>query len=113
MQVVPELIDARTGSVKWQQSFDNDITDVFEVQSQIASRVAGALGVALAGEKQEQQPAHGERRGLPALPEGAGDSARRPGVAPEQIAFLEQAVALDSAFSTPGTPCRSPIRGSS
>jgi TolB-like protein len=47
VQVVPELIDARSGDVKWQQSFDTDITDVFEVQSQIATRVAGALGVAL------------------------------------------------------------------
>ena len=76
VQVVPELIDARTGSVKWQQSFDNDITDVFEVQSQIASRVAGALGVALAGgEKQEWQPPDGERRGVPAVPEGARHSA--------------------------------------
>ena len=42
------LIDTRTGSVKWQQSFDNEISDVFEVQSQIATKVAGALGVALA-----------------------------------------------------------------
>ena len=51
VQVVPELIDARTGSVKWQQTFDNEISDVFEVQSQIATRVAGALGVASAGER--------------------------------------------------------------
>jgi serine/threonine-protein kinase len=54
VQVVPELIDTRTGSVKWQQTFDNEISDVFEVQSQIATRVAGALGVALGGgEKQD------------------------------------------------------------
>ena len=60
VQVVPELIDARTGDVKWQQSFDTDITDVFEVQSQIATRVAGALGVALGGSEQQQlaQPSH-------------------------------------------------------
>ena len=43
----PELIDARTGDVTWQQSFDANLTDVFQVQTQIASRVAGALGVAL------------------------------------------------------------------
>ena len=54
VQVVPELIDARSGDVKWQQSFDTDITDVFEVQSQIATRVAGALGVALGGTEQQQ-----------------------------------------------------------
>ena len=100
VQVVPELIDARTGSVKWQQSFDNDITDVFEVQSQIASRVAGALGVALAGgEKQEvsSRPtanvaAYQLYLKARAIPRGDPASLR------EQIAFLEQAVALDSAF---------------
>ena len=106
VQVVPELIDARTGSVKWQQSFDNDITDVFEVQSQIASRVAGALGVALAGgEKQEvtSRPtanvaAYQLYLKARAIPRGDLASLR------EQIAFLEQAVALDSTFFDAWTP---------
>ncbi len=100
VQVVPELIDARTGSVKWQQSFDNDITDVFEVQSQIASRVAGALGVALAGgERQEltSRPtanvaAYQLYLKARAIPGGDPPSLR------EAIANLEQAVALDSSF---------------
>jgi TolB-like protein len=43
VQVVPELMEARTGAVKWQQSFDAELDDVFAVQSQIATRVAGAL----------------------------------------------------------------------
>jgi TolB-like protein len=30
VQVVPELVDGRTGSTTWQQSFDTDVTDVFE-----------------------------------------------------------------------------------
>jgi serine/threonine-protein kinase len=101
VQVVPELIDARTGSVKWQQSFDNDITDVFEVQSQIASRVAGALGVALAaGEKDEvtSRPtanvaAYQLYLKARAIPGG------EPAVLREAIGYLEQAVALDSTFA--------------
>ena len=114
VQVVPELIDVRTGGVKWQQSFDNDITDVFEVQSQIATRVAGALGVALAGgEKQElSQPAHRERRGVPAVPEGA--RAFREVTSPS----LRQQIALPGAgggtrlhfLSMPGRRSRSRIR---
>ena len=37
---------------RWQQPFDAALTDVFQVQSDIASRVAQALGVALgAGEE--------------------------------------------------------------
>ena len=54
VQVVPELIDARTGDVTWQQSYDANLTDVFQVQTQIASRVAGALGVALGSREKTQ-----------------------------------------------------------
>jgi serine/threonine-protein kinase len=47
VQVSPELIDANTGGVKWQQSFDAALTDVFQVQSQVAGQVADALNLAL------------------------------------------------------------------
>jgi serine/threonine-protein kinase len=101
VQVVPELIDARSGDVKWQQSFDTDITDVFEVQSQIATRVAGALGVALGGNEQRQltrRPTDNveayqlylKARAI----EGADPASLR-----EASGYLEQAVALDSAFA--------------
>ena len=50
VQVSPELVEV-TGSgapaSRWQQSFDAELTDVFRVQSDIATRVAQALGVAL------------------------------------------------------------------
>ena len=32
LQVVPELIKVKTGAGTWQQSFDADLTDVFQVQ---------------------------------------------------------------------------------
>ncbi|HKP29962.1 MAG TPA: protein kinase [Gemmatimonadales bacterium] len=51
VQVVPELINVKNGGVAWQQSFDADLTDVFQVQTQIASRLAGALGVALGSQE--------------------------------------------------------------
>ena len=54
VQVVPELINAATGEVRWQQSFEAAITDVFEVQASIASRVAQELGVALGAGAREQ-----------------------------------------------------------
>jgi serine/threonine protein kinase/tetratricopeptide (TPR) repeat protein len=53
LQVSPELIDVAHATAKWQQPFDAPLTDVFQVQADIAGRVAGALGVALgAGERQ-------------------------------------------------------------
>src|SRR5579883_831291 len=47
VQVRPELVDATTAAEKWGQPFDASLTDVFAVQSDIAGKVAQALGVAL------------------------------------------------------------------
>ena len=56
VQVRPELVEVRESGApasRWQQSFDAAITDVFQVQSDIATKVAQALGGALgAGEEQ-------------------------------------------------------------
>jgi len=101
VQVVPELIDGRTGDVKWQQSFDTDITDVFEVQSQIATRVAGALGVALGGSEQVQltkRPTDNVEAYQLYLKGRAIQGADPPSLR-ESSGYLEQAVALDSTFS--------------
>ena len=47
VQVDPELVQVATSSARWQQPFDATISDVFQVQSDIASRVAQALDLAL------------------------------------------------------------------
>ena len=105
VQVSPELIDATTGAVKWQQSFDAALTDVFQVQGQIAGQVASALDVALGAR---------ERRGLEAKPtsnleahdaflrgEGisGGMTALDPVTVRRAIPEYERAVALDSGFA--------------
>jgi len=54
VRVSPELVHAATGSTKWQQSFDAPLTDVFQVQADIAGRVAQALNVALGAWEREQ-----------------------------------------------------------
>ena len=56
VQVSPELVEIKEGetpATKWQQPFDASLTDVFQVQSDVAAKVVDALGVALA-EKQEK-----------------------------------------------------------
>ena len=54
VQVIPELVDTRTGSASWQSTYNETLTDVIAVQGDIASQVATALGIALgAGEKVE------------------------------------------------------------
>ena len=54
VKVSPELIDVFTGDAKWQQSFDASISDVFQVQADIAGRVARALDVALSEPARQQ-----------------------------------------------------------
>jgi eukaryotic-like serine/threonine-protein kinase len=57
VQVRPELVEVRRAgppASKWQQAFDAGLTDVFQVQADIASRVAQALDVALGTQEQQQ-----------------------------------------------------------
>jgi serine/threonine-protein kinase len=100
VQVVPELMDVRSGAVKWQQSFDAELDDVFAVQSQIATRVAGALGVTLGGAESEQlaerptQSVEAYQLYLKARSfYNTNEEAR------EAAGMAEKAVALDSAFA--------------
>ena len=51
VRVTPELVDARPGQAartRWGQQFDASLTNVFQVQADIATKVADALDVALA-----------------------------------------------------------------
>jgi TolB-like protein/tetratricopeptide (TPR) repeat protein len=55
VRVDPELVQIRDGatpSVKWQQPFDIDVSDMLEVQSAIATDVATALNVTLGSDQQ-------------------------------------------------------------
>jgi serine/threonine-protein kinase len=54
VRVTPELIKASDGSSKWQQPFDAVLSDVFTVQSSIATQVAEALDVTLASSVQQK-----------------------------------------------------------
>ena len=45
--VSPELVEVRDASTRWQQPFDAALTDVFQVQADIAGQVAQALDLAM------------------------------------------------------------------
>jgi TolB-like protein/tetratricopeptide (TPR) repeat protein len=102
VQVSPELIDVATTDAKWQQPFDASLTDVFQVQADIAGRVAQALDVAI-GARQQQVLANRPTRNLAAYDaylKGEAQAAYGPGATTSRVAinFYEQAVALDSSF---------------
>jgi serine/threonine-protein kinase len=101
VQVSPELIEVRTGASKWQQSFDANVTDVFQVQGSIASQVAGALGVAL-GSKEQQQVEARPTRNLAAYDvylRARALAGNDPATLRQVAGLYEQAVSLDSSFT--------------
>jgi TolB-like protein/tetratricopeptide (TPR) repeat protein len=101
VQVVPELVSARTAAVTWQQTFDANVTDVFKVQGTIATEVAGALGVAL-GSAEQQRLASRPTANLAAYDlylKGRSLSGNDPATLRQAAGFFEQATALDSTFA--------------
>ncbi|MDQ3137653.1 MAG: hypothetical protein M3Q93_08700, partial [Gemmatimonadota bacterium] len=102
VQVSPELIDVSTSDARWQQPFDASLTDVFQVQADIAGRVAQALDVAI-GTRQQQVLATRPTRNLAAYDAYLKGQAQRalgngPAQLREALRYFEQAVALDSGF---------------
>ncbi len=106
VRVSPELVEAEPGSApvtRWQQPFDATMTDVFQVQADIAGRVAQALGVELGGEERTRLT---ERptvnlaaydaflRGEAASNRSADQATMR-----EAAAAYEEAVRLDPGFA--------------
>jgi serine/threonine-protein kinase len=101
VQVVPELIDVKTGAGKWQQSFDAELTDIFQVQGDIAAKVAGALNVALAPDE-KQEIAERPTQNLAAYDlflKAKALTDNDPATLRQSAAYAEQAVALDSTFA--------------
>jgi serine/threonine protein kinase/TolB-like protein/Tfp pilus assembly protein PilF len=106
VRVSPELVDVTPGHAprtKWQQPFDAAITDVFQVQADIAGQVASALNVALgAGQKQTLTARPTENlAAYDAFLKGEATQGLVIGDPPSlrsAITYYERAVALDSAF---------------
>jgi serine/threonine protein kinase/tetratricopeptide (TPR) repeat protein len=106
VHVTPELVEVKKAgapTAKWQHGFDAALTDVFAVQSVIASRVAEALGVAL-GAAEAKRLSEKPTQDLAAynaylkgeeIWNGTGDDA--PSIR-KALALYDQAVALDPAF---------------
>jgi eukaryotic-like serine/threonine-protein kinase len=106
VRVSPELVQVAGGApptTKWQQPFDASLTDVFQVQADIAGRVARALDVAL-GAGEQQQLAEKPTQNLAAYDVYLkGVEAYNTGATPltlrQAIGRFEQAVALDTTFA--------------
>jgi len=105
IKVSPELIVVSSGESKWQQSFDASVSDVFQVQADVAGRVAQALDVALS-EPARQQLAEKPTASLPAydayLRGKSYEQRARLNVEPQLMTIAadmyREAIAADSGF---------------
>ncbi len=107
VQVTPELVEVRESGAptsRWQQPFDAALTDVFQVQSDIATRVAKELGVAL-GATEAKGLAEKPTQNLPAYEAflrgeeaSGGLAASDPATVRRALSFYDQAAALDPGF---------------
>ena len=66
MRVNVQLIDAETGNHLWAERFDKPLADLFDMQDEIVSRLAGALNTELiaAEARRAEQAPHPELDGL-------------------------------------------------
>jgi len=102
IRVTAQLINSADGSHLWSERYDRQLSDVFEVQDEIAAAIAGALKLKFAA-----QPAAAERY----KPNPQAYEAYLKGrhhihlMTPESVArgkeYFEQAVSLDSKFADP------------
>ena len=108
VHVSPELVEIKSDgppASKWQQPFDASLTDVFAVQSEIATKVAQALGAALgAGEEKRLSDKPTENLAaydafLKGREADQGGAATDPPSLRKALGFYEQAVALDPGFA--------------
>ncbi len=107
VRVSPELIRITSRSVPttaWQEPFDAALTDVFQVQGDIAAQVAAALDVVL-GDSTRRELRLKLTENLAAYDEFLKGEAAAQGMKADQaglrraIGFYERAVSLDSSFA--------------
>ena len=105
VKIAAELTDGRTGTTKWSEIFERQLSDIFAVQSEIATAVAGALSAAM-----EETSANGKAlqvggtksltafdaylRGRDLFEAHIDESSER-----AALAKLEQAIAIDPQYA--------------
>jgi TolB-like protein/Flp pilus assembly protein TadD len=107
VQISPELLEVSGSGApvsKWKQPFDAEPAGVFQVQSDIARRVAQAVGVAL-GAREEKRLAGKPTQNVAAYDAFLrGEEASKRGLEDppslrRTLSFYDQAVALDPSFA--------------
>jgi len=102
LRVTAQLIHAADGTHLWSQRYDREMMDVFAMQDEIASAIAGALKVKLTGKSAVMRPHEPNLPAYEALLKGRHQLNRQ---SPETFAraeeYFKQAIALDQQWAEP------------
>ena len=101
VRIVASLIKATDGSELWSQTYDRELKDVFAMQSEIATSVAGALKTTLLGKAIESadKPPSGNLDAYNALLQGRFYAARRNRADYlKAVDYYQQAIKLDPGY---------------
>ena len=101
LRITVQLVNAADGYQLWSERYDRELTDVFELQEEIANAIATRLRVALS-EEAGRARARGGTKNLEAYEiflRGRALQNKRGRFLPEAIACFERAIALDSRFA--------------
>ncbi|MGE5842652.1 MAG: tetratricopeptide repeat protein, partial [Deltaproteobacteria bacterium] len=102
IRITAQLIDAHSDDHLWAENYDRDIQDVFEVQTEIAQKIAGSLQATLSPAEKHglAHPAKTSPEAYNAYLQGRYFLARRTRENVEKaIAYFEQALRLDSTYA--------------
>jgi serine/threonine-protein kinase len=102
VRIVASLVKASDGSELWSQTYDRELKDVFAVQSEIATSVAGALKTTLLGKTIESadKPPSGNLDAYNAFLQGRFYAERRNRADNEKaIVYYQQAIKLDPDYA--------------
>jgi len=103
MRITAQLIDARTNQQLWAETYDRDVRDVLDVQTDVASKVASALALRLSDAEGARL-----RRGVTSNPEaydaylhgiGKADQIFNNRMMRAAMKDFERAVALDPGYA--------------
>src|SRR5262249_14555759 len=102
VRVNVQLVNAQTGSQLWAETYDRKLTDIFGVESEIATRIGETLQAKLTGEEKQMIAAQPTSdltayelylKGRSLWGKRSGDNI------PKAIAFYEQAIARDPNYA--------------
>jgi len=102
VRITAQLIQTEDGFHLWSESYDGDLSDVFELQERIARAITGKLEVILQGDQQQRlvPVATSNPEAYALYLQASGIFNRREGPRfPDAITQLEQALKLDPNFA--------------